>query len=465
MYLPKPSRAHTLVSALIGYASFLIAYILRFYVFHGYLSYGFFTYNIVALFFGAVHYAVYAIAFYGRTDMYRRFGKQVQRTIYCESACLAITFSLLFITDLRHISRLVLLMSMLLSTLLNCIKHNLVMRSNAAIHKSGVNQRKVILIGEGLTADRYAYIVMTTPDAGHQLIGSIASWPQPYDCAYLGVYENTADLLAEHKPDLVVVALPSREYVHLENIICACEHQGLSVRIIPCYEEHVGGQLITEKFEDIQMIGLRDIPLSRVHNALIKRAMDLAIAIPTLILFSPLMVATALGVKLSTRDSVFFRQVRVGKDNVPFDMLKFRSMKPNDVEESAWSQKTDDRRTFFGALIRKLSIDELPQLINVVRGEMSIIGPRPEIPHFVEQFRGQIPLYMLRHAVKPGITGLAQVNGLRGDTSIRQRIQCDLDYIENWTIWMDIRILLRTIPAMINDERLPGRKNKSHQSR
>ena len=167
------------------------------------------------------------------------------------------------------------------------------------------------------------------------------------------------------------------------------------------------------------------------------------------------MLITAIGVRLSTHDTVFFTQTRIGKNKKPFKMLKFRSMKPNDGENSAWSTNEDDRRTFFGALIRKLSIDELPQLINVLKGDMSIVGPRPEIPHFVEQFRDEVPLYMIRHMVKPGITGLAQVSGYRGDTSIRGRIDCDIAYIENWTIWVDVRIILRTFTSMINDETLP----------
>ena len=168
-----------------------------------------------------------------------------------------------------------------------------------------------------------------------------------------------------------------------------------------------------------------------------------------------LMLVIAIGVRISTRDTIFFAQTRIGKNKKPFKMLKFRSMRTNDEEDSAWSTNEDDRRTFFGALIRKLSIDELPQLINVLKGDMSIVGPRPEIPHFVEQFRDEVPLYMIRHMVKPGMTGLAQVSGYRGDTSIRGRIDCDIAYIENWTIWLDIRIILRTFTSLVNDETLP----------
>ena len=139
------------------------------------------------------------------------------------------------------------------------------------------------------------------------------------------------------------------------------------------------------------MIGIRDIPLNRLYNAFIKRFFDILISLSALIVLSPLMLVIAIGVRISTRDTIFFAQTRIGKNKKPFKMLKFRSMRTNDEEDSAWSTNEDDRRTFFGALIRKLSIDELPQLINVLKGDMSIVGPRPEIPHFVEQFRDEVP--------------------------------------------------------------------------
>ena len=352
------------------------------------------------------------------------------------------------------------LISSALSLVFHCIKHSVFLRTSAAYYKKGLHQRTVLLIGEGLTAKRYASVVAGKPEYGHRILGYLASCRQPFSGSYLGDYTAIDDVLTTSSPDEAIIALPAEQYIHINAIIASCERNGVPLRIIPCYEEHVGGQIMTEKFEDIQMIGIRDIPLNRMYNAVLKRTMDIIISLSALILLSPLMLFIALGVKLSTKDTVFFTQTRIGKDKKPFKMLKFRSMRRNDGEQSAWSTQTDDRRTFFGALIRKASLDELPQIINVLRGEMSIVGPRPEIPHFVEQFKDEIPLYMIRHSVKPGITGLAQSRGLRGDTSITERIRKDIEYIENWTIWMDIRIILRTIPAIINDERLPIKKKK-----
>lgn len=448
-------RAHTLIISVISYLSFLLSYFARFHLLPGVLNYDFSVYHAMALCTAVLHYAAYSLAFYPRVSLYRRFGKQVQRTIVCELACMFAVLALLFIIDLSEFSRGVVFISCGLSIALISVKHLIVIRIFSAFHRSGFYQRTILLIGEGPTAERYAGVVLGDPEAGHHLLGYVASREQALGSAYMGGYDALEQALTRLTPDEAIIALPPEQYIHMDGIIAACEKYGVPLRIIPCYEERISSQIVTSKFEDIQMIGIRDIPLNHLGNAMIKRACDIVLSALMLILLSPLMLLTAIGVRLSTHDTVFFTQVRIGKDKKPFKMLKFRSMKPNDQEDSAWSTQNDDRRTLFGALIRKLSIDELPQLINVLKGDMSLIGPRPEIPCFVEQFRDEIPLYMIRHMVKPGITGLAQVNGYRGDTSIRRRIEYDIAYIENWTIWVDLRIMLRTIPSLINDEQLP----------
>jgi len=174
-----------------------------------------------------------------------------------------------------------------------------------------------------------------------------------------------------------------------------------------------------------------------------------------IVLTSPVMLFAAIGVKLSSPGPVIFRQERIGRDKKPFSMYKFRSMRVNGGQDTGWSRDHDDRKTKFGALIRKCSIDELPQLFNVLKGDMSLVGPRPEVPFYVEQFKEEIPLYMVKHQVRPGITGWAQVNGFRGDTSIRGRIECDIYYIEHWTLFFDIKILFMTLfKGIINSEKL-----------
>ena len=449
------TRAHTLITALISYVCFIAAYFIRFYLMPGILNYSFAVYSVVGLCSALLHYAIYSLFFYSQMNLYRHYARLVQRTLLCEALCAGITLSLLFLVNMMDLSRMVVFISAVLDIVFICAKHYVVLRTYSALHRSGIYQRNTLLIGEGPTAQRYAATVLTQPEAGHHMVGYVAAWAYEPGSKRLGGYDDLESVLASTPADEAIIALPAHEYIRLDKIICLCEKYGVPLRIIPCYEERISYQIVTSKFEDIQMIGIRDIPLNRLYNAFIKRFFDIVFSLSALIVLSPLMLLIAIGVRISTHDTIFVSQTRIGKNKKPFKMLKFRSMRTNDTEDSAWSTNEDDRRTFFGALIRKLSIDELPQLINVLKGDMSIVGPRPEIPHFVAQFRDEVPLYMIRHMVKPGITGLAQVSGYRGDTSIRGRIDCDIAYIENWTIWVDIRIILRTFTSLINEETLP----------
>ena len=449
------TRAHTLITAVLSYIGFIAAYFIRFYLMPGVINYSFTLYSLMGLASALLHYVIYSLFFYSQMNLYRRYTRLVQRTVLCEILCVGLTLAALFLINLPLVSRMAVFISGVLDTVFICAKHYVVLRAYTALHRSGIYQRNTLLIGEGPTAQRYASTVLAQPEAGHHLVGYVAAWMFEPGSTRLGGYDDLESVLAATPVDEAIIALPAHEYIRLDHIICLCEKYGVPLRIIPCYEERISYQIVTSKFEDIQMIGIRDIPLNRLYNAFIKRFFDILISLSALIVLSPLMLVIAIGVRISTRDTIFFAQTRIGKNKKPFKMLKFRSMRTNDEEDSAWSTNEDDRRTFFGALIRKLSIDELPQLINVLKGDMSIVGPRPEIPHFVEQFRDEVPLYMIRHMVKPGITGLAQVSGYRGDTSIRGRIDCDIAYIENWTIWLDIRIILRTFTSLVNDETLP----------
>ena len=449
------TRAHTLITAVLSYIGFIAAYFIRFYLMPGVINYSFTLYSLMGLASALLHYVIYSLFFYSQMNLYRRYTRLVQRTVLCEILCVGLTLAALFLINLPLVSRMAVFISGVLDTVFICAKHYVVLRAYTALHRSGIYQRNTLLIGEGPTAQRYASTVLAQPEAGHHLVGYVAAWMFEPGSTRLGSYDDLESVLAATPVDEAIIALPAHEYIRLDHIICLCEKYGVPLRIIPCYEERISYQIVTSKFEDIQMIGIRDIPLNRLYNAFIKRFFDILISLSALIVLSPLMLVIAIGVRISTRDTIFFAQTRIGKNKKPFKMLKFRSMRTNDEEDSAWSTNEDDRRTFFGALIRKLSIDELPQLINVLKGDMSIVGPRPEIPHFVEQFRDEVPLYMIRHMVKPGMTGLAQVSGYRGDTSIRGRIDCDIAYIENWTIWLDIRIILRTFTSLVNDETLP----------
>jgi exopolysaccharide biosynthesis polyprenyl glycosylphosphotransferase len=234
------------------------------------------------------------------------------------------------------------------------------------------------------------------------------------------------------------------EFDRLRQIIGLCDLAGIKLTLIPFYTEYIPAKPYVDEVDGLPLINTRRIPLDNTGNAILKRGTDICFSLVLIILTSPLMLLTALLVRLSSPGPVIFRQERVGMGNKPFIMYKFRTMLEGRMKED-WEECEDERKTKIGAWLRKHSLDELPQFFNVLGGTMSLVGPRPELPHFVQEFRGRVPLYMVKHRVRPGITGWAQVNGLRGNTSIRRRIDYDLFYIENWTFTFDIRILALTL--------------------
>ena len=263
----------------------------------------------------------------------------------------------------------------------------------------------------------------------------------------LGTIGSLSALLEVNHPDEIAITLGLSEYYKLERIVAMCEKAGVHTKFIPDYSKIIPTKPYTEDLLGLAVINIRHVPLSNTFNMMVKRAMDIVGSLICIVLFSPVMLITAVLIKLTSPGPLIFTQERVGLHNVPFRMYKFRSMEvqTQSEEKKGWTVKNDPRVTPVGRFIRKTSIDELPQLFNVLRGDMSLIGPRPERPQFVEKFREEIPRYMVKHQVRPGMTGWAQVNGYRGNTSIRKRIDCDLYYIENWTVGLDIKILFLTV--------------------
>jgi Undecaprenyl-phosphate glucose phosphotransferase len=255
--------------------------------------------------------------------------------------------------------------------------------------------------------------------------------------------------------DEVILALEPEELGVTIQVIQLCEKSGTKVSVIPFYNDVIPTRANIDNIGSIKLIQLRTTPLDEPFNAAIKRGFDILVSLLGLILLSPLLLFIAIATRLSSPGPVLFRQERVGLNKKTFTMLKFRSMRVNEAQDTAWTTDDDSRRTRIGTFLRKFSLDELPQLWNVLRGDMSLVGPRPEIPFFVEQFRETVPLYMVKNQVRPGITGWAQVNGYRGDTSIPKRVEHDLWYIENWSFGLDLRIIFKTLfGGMINRESL-----------
>ena len=259
--------------------------------------------------------------------------------------------------------------------------------------------------------------------------------------------EKLERILEGNELDEVVIALRAEDYGKLERIVDVCEKAGVHTKMIPDFGNVISTRPYIEDVQGIPVIHVRRVPLNIMRNRAAKRAVDLIGATVAIILFSPVMLLTVLVVALTEEGSVIYRQERVGLHNQVFYMYKFRSMimQDEEKEKAEWSTRNDPRITPVGKLIRRTSIDELPQLFNVLKGEMSLVGPRPERPQFVQKFRDEIPRYMVKHQVRPGMTGWAQINGYRGDTSIEKRIEYDLYYIENWTMVFDMKILILTI--------------------
>ena len=294
---------------------------------------------------------------------------------------------------------------------------------------------------------------------GFSILGYFGTNRDAFHEQYLGGVEMIEPFVSRFQVDEIIVALEPEETGLLKPVIALCEKTGSKVAIIPFYNDLLPSSPSMEIVGETKLIYLRSTPLDNLGYAFLKRASDLFCGAVLLILLLPVMAAAVVGIKLTSPGPVLFKQERVGRGKRLFWMYKFRSMQVNSAQDTAWTTNADARRTAFGRVLRKLSIDELPQLFNVLKGEMSLIGPRPEIPFYVEKFAKDIPLYMVKHQIRPGMTGWAQINGYRGDTSIAKRIEHDIWYIENWSLGLDFQILLRTLlGAWINPEQLSNRK-------
>ena len=312
--------------------------------------------------------------------------------------------------------------------------------------RRGYNLRYAVVVGSGEPAAEVFRVLRRRPDVGVRMLGRLGDKREEGETRWLGAPEDIRAVLDTHQVDIVIIALPHADYPRIGAILDGIGDDPVAIHYVPDVFGLASLRGGIEEFETLPIIHLRESPLYG-WNRVLKRGFDVVVGAAAVVAASPLLVAIAVGIRLTSRGPVLYRQERMGLDGRRFAMLKFRSMVP-DAEATTgprWAVPNDPRRTEFGAFLRRLSLDELPQLFNVLRGEMSLVGPRPERPSFVEDFRRRMPRYMLRHKVKAGITGWAQINGWRGNTSIEKRIEYDLYYIERWSLGFDIKILLQTI--------------------
>lgn len=350
-----------------------------------------------------------------------------------------------------HFSREMLLIFAIGNTLFMVLSRSVIHHILRSLRKKGYNLKHMILVGYSRAGEEYIDRIMANPQWGYVVCG-ILDDKVPRGTTYKGVkvlgeIDNLLIILPENRMDEIAITLSLADYDRLEQIVDWCEKSGVHTKFIPDYNSLIPSKPYTEDILGLPVINIRYVPLTNTVNWWLKRIIDIVGALAAIVISSPVMIGAAIAVKCTSKGPVIFKQERIGLHNEPFKMYKFRSMvqQTDEEEKKGWTVKDDPRVTKVGAVLRRTSLDELPQLFNILKGDMSLVGPRPERPQFVEKFKEEIPRYMIKHQVRPGLTGWAQVNGYRGDTSIRKRVEYDIYYIENWTLGMDIKILFMTL--------------------
>lgn len=462
------NKLNVVTDVAIMFLSMIVAYFVRFYIFKvdteyiKLMEYIKFTIYMIPL-------QLLIFMFFDLYGSFRSksFTKECIKLIKANTIFIAIILAILFIFKIIHISRWLMVAFYFIYISFIILKRFVLRKTLSKIRAKGLNLKSVIIIGSSEIANEYLNVISKKKEYGYQYIGYVAD-EKSLKGTHLGDYKSLHDVLSQYKPDEVVSAIDLKEAHQLEEIVDCCERTGTKISIIPFCYKFMPSQPYIDQIDSIPLINIRRIPLDNIANAFLKRTLDIVGSLCLLILSSPFMLVALIGIKLTSKGPIIFKQQRVGLNKKNFTMYKFRSMKINTEQDTAWSTNVDNRKTKFGALLRKFSIDELPQFFNVLKGDMSLVGPRPEIPHFVENFQKDIPLYMVKHQVKPGITGWAQINGYRGDTSIKKRIEHDIYYIENWNFFFDISILFCTVfKGFKNNEvvfnKHTGRENKLNE--
>lgn len=453
------NRLHVVIDVLVVASSYAFAWWLKFasgILDHeiGYLSFSFYMKALIVIIPG---YIVLYYAFNLYTPK-RVQGRRLEfsNIVMANTVGLLLSFAALFILQssfdqFQSFSREMFLYFYAVDIIAEEVVRLLIRRFLRSIRKNGYNLKHILLVGYSRAAEQYIDRIQQNPQWGYNVRGilddNIARGTTYKGVKVIGSIGNLLYILPENKLDEIAITLGLEEYFKLEKIVAECEKSGVHTKFIPDYGNIIPTKPYTEDLLGLPVINIRYVPLTNTFNALLKRCMDILGSLICIVIFSPVMLATAVAVKVTSRGPLIFFQERVGLHNKPFQMYKFRTMYVQTIEEEqkGWTQKGDPRVTKVGRFLRKTSLDEFPQLFNVLMGDMSLVGPRPERPQYVEKFREEIPRYMIKHQVRPGMTGWAQVHGYRGDTSIRKRIEYDLYYIENWTLGLDFKILFLTV--------------------
>lgn len=448
------NRLMVIIDAAITAASFMLAYFFKFYILNDGPGPGVLPvtdYLLLLVFIVPMYMLIYYLCsvYAPKRTVRRRF--EIYGILKANIiGIIALIIILFMILRMFYVSRSVMAFFYVFNVFFtSCFRYYLrkILRT---FRKKGYNLKHILIVGYSRAAEEYIDRLTDNPQWGYVACGILDNHV-PAGTVYkgvkvLGTLGNLEIILPENKMDEIAIALSLKDYDYLEHIVGICEKSGVHTKFIPDYNSLIPSRPYTEDLQGLPVINIRYVPLTNTGNMMVKRAMDIVGSLFGIILTSPIMILSAILVKLSSPGPIIFKQERVGLHNKPFYMYKFRSMELQSPKEEkkAWTVKNDPRVTGVGKILRRTSLDELPQLFNILKGDMSLVGPRPERPLFVEKFKEEIPRYMVKHQVRPGLTGWAQVNGLRGDTSIRKRIEYDIYYIENWTLGFDIKIILMT---------------------
>jgi exopolysaccharide biosynthesis polyprenyl glycosylphosphotransferase len=324
-------------------------------------------------------------------------------------------------------------------------------RFRQAIHAQGAGVSRVALIGYDARSEKFINVLKAKPNSGYELVGIVAEKVDADDSVVpsLGESQDILELVQKHRLDTLFISSPAVPNDTILQILHACEGVPVQINVLPELSEFIRGGTAITFFEGIPVLQLRETPMQGVRG-IVKRLIDIVFSVFALIVLSPLMLMIAVIIRLTSPGKAVFRQERVGRAGKPFNIYKFRSMRA-DAEEKVghvWAETDDPRQTSLGKFLRRWSLDELPQFFNVLKGDMSLVGPRPEMSGLIDTFSESIPHYLARQRVKSGMTGWAQVNGLRGNTSLEERISYDRYYVENWSLVLDIKIILKTLWAI-----------------
>ncbi len=441
-----------LLDLIIVLASFSLAYYIRFYVLKGGIISLSFSQSILPI---AYILPVYLVL-YSSLGLYdsrrtRSLFKESSTIITGNIIALLFLILILFLFKIMNFSRYTLILFVTINSALTLVYRMFIRLLLRKYRQKGFNLKHCLIIGTSHTTATLIEKIKQHAYWGYNIVGVIHTGNKKSSVfagyQVLGGLNDIDSILATQYLDIVIVATDETDALHLGSILKKCEKAGIKTHIIPYYYKYVPAIPYIDDLDGLPIIDVRHVPLDNLFKSFSKRLFDIVFSLVAIILTSPILVLSAILTKLTSPGPIIFKQERVGINRKNFYMYKFRSMKMqnDDDEKDKWTVKNDPRRTWWGTFMRRTSIDELPQFFNVLKGDMSVIGPRPERPYFVEKFKEEIPRYMVKHQVRPGITGWAQVNGYRGDTSIEKRIEHDLYYIENWTFSLDLRIILLTV--------------------